>query len=350
MKKNSHVKSKLISTARNNFNYSIENFRAIAILFVVFSHTDLSTLGSMELPASFILSDATTFFVFISGFLFYYLSSENFNFRSYLSKKFKFVATPYLFLSIITISTGFYIGQNDTFDLKPAAYVAWSLWVGGAINPPMWFIPMIWCLFLTAPILIKIAKSKFLPAVLIISILFSLFSNRPLLNTNPILSSLHFLGFYMMGMYCAKGSDLCKQLEHNDAKKIYPFIFLTAFSFIAYIDQAHISASGFFSGTFKPNFIQIGKFFLLITIYWATTKYLHKKNNFLSYIADISFGMFFLHGLWRIVADKAITYLSINRPVLILITELTVMIVGSILCIEVVRKIMKNRSRYVIGC
>ncbi len=350
MQKNSHIKSQVPSNSRNSINYSIENFRAIAILFVIFSHLNLSTLGNWKLLGLFILGDATTFFVFISGFLFYHLSSENFNFRSYLSKKIKFVAAPYFFLSIITISTGLYIGQNNAFGLKPTAYVAWSLWAGGPINGPMWFIPMIWCFFLTAPILINIAKSKFLPAALVISLVFSLFSSRPLLNTNPILSSLHFLGFYMMGMYFAKGSNLCKQLENSDAKKVYPFMALIALTFIAYINQAHINTRGFISGAFNPNFMQIGKFFMLIIIYWATTRYLHKKNDSLSYIADISFGLFFLHWLWKIVANKAITYLSINRPALILLTEVTIMIVGSIFCVEIARKFMKKRSRYVIGC
>lgn len=350
MPQDSPVLASTISSPRNKFNHSIENFRAIAILFVIFSHSDLTVLGSWKMPFSFLLGDATTFFVFISGFLFYHLSSKEFCFNAYLSKKFKFTALPYLFLSAITISTGLFIKQNDTFNLEPFAYIAWSIWTGGPINAPLWFIPMIWHFFLAAPILIKIAKSKLLPVALVISLLFSLFSSRPLLNANPTLSALHFLGFYMLGMYLAKGGIPCKKVVNSDQKIVYFFIVLIGLTFISYADQAYRANSGFFSGIFKPNFMQIGKFFMLITIYCAVTRYLNKKNNILSYIADISFGLFFLHWLWKLVADKGISYLSLNRPASILLIELTAMLIGSILCVEIARKFMKKRSRYVVGC
>ncbi|QWL60525.1 acyltransferase [Aeromonas jandaei] len=187
----------------------MDNFRAISIIFVILSHLNFYGLDDFNEIIKFILADATTFFVFISGFLFHHLSENNFNFKRYITKKSKFVGCPYLLISSILIVVGLALGHNIRYDLQPLSYIAFSLWAGGLINGPTWFIPMIWCFFIFSPLLMFIAKKTYIFPIIVFSALFiSLFSARPYMGANPVLSAIHFFGFYMFGMYLSKNPQI----------------------------------------------------------------------------------------------------------------------------------------------
>lgn len=298
----------------------------------------------------YFLADATAWFVFISGYLFYYLEINKFFYFSYLKRKWKFVITPYLTLSIPAIAAGLYLGRHIMYDLSVPAYILWALTTGGTMVGPMWFIPMITIFFLLTPLFRLIARSNWIVAVAAIGLIFSLFSFRPYFNTNAIFSFAHFVGFYLLGIAMAKHEDKLKNLSHPWVACIVG-ISLAIFFLFAYLypgidkDQAH------FYGTIGSlNHILVGKFSLLVAIFFLFERFVNYQQDGLAFLAKISFGLFFIHGFMSLFFGRWFSQLSYANPYIKSLTEVGFVIVGSIVIVVLVKRATGNWSRYVIGC
>jgi peptidoglycan/LPS O-acetylase OafA/YrhL len=104
---------------------------------------------------------------------------------------------------------------------------------------------------------------------------------------------------------------------------------------------------GFFEGLGVFNLIQFGKLVLLIAVFICFEKYLNKKNRLLGYLAEISFGLFFIHGFYMAL------YARINPAagsVMQGFGEFMLVILGSIITVYLTKALLRKRSRYVIGC
>ena len=139
-------------------NY-IHNFRAIAIIFIVLGHC-------VFFPSTMLINFINTFvkggsvlFIFISGFLFQYLS-DTYTYPTYLKKKFFNIVSPYLFTSILGIVWLLFFSEGNPFaSANKVVQVGMFLTTGSVHNPPTWYIPMTCVLFLCAPILLKLEKT-----------------------------------------------------------------------------------------------------------------------------------------------------------------------------------------------
>ncbi len=336
-----------------DFKYSVENFRGIAIIFVMLSHlSSFSTLGSAGRYLQFIVLDATTWFVFISGYLFSYIEKKpRFKYIDYILKKIKFVITPYLILSIPAILAGLYFQSNTLLDLNVAEYFFWSLSVGGSVVAPMWFIPMIAIFFILSFIFNSI-KGLALLASTIFLLTLSIFSFRTYMNLNPFLGFSHFVGFYFFGLIAhALGSKITKlsNLATSVILSVSFLVFLTLLLSFGANFTPHISYISFNEnlGVFNP--MQLGKLALLIFVFFSLEKFYNKYSKILSYLAKISFGLFFIHGFYMLIFSR---YFSSALPnnYFKLFVELILVIPGSILTVYVLKIILRTRSKYVIGC
>lgn len=334
-----------------NFKFSIENFRGIAILFVMFSHvTSLSQLDGIGELLHFIVVDATTWFVFISGYLFYRIEHKRFEYRDYLLKKAKYVILPYLVLSVPAIAAGLYFARDQILNLSRASYIAWSLLVGGAVVGPMWFIPMITLFFACSWVFQRLGQTRLLYPITAIALVISLFSSRPVGDLNPVLSFVHFLGFYLLGICAASGSRFTDMIKETYLGTVFIAIGLVVFLIAAWMHSVHGEALGFYDGWGKLNAIQLGKLSLLISIFLLLERYSTAPSRFLGYLAKISFGLFFIHGFFVLVFAKVSQYVNAQNLYLIFLVELSLVVFGSILTVFVVKFVLPNKSRYVIGC
>ncbi|MBH1981543.1 MAG: acyltransferase [Burkholderiales bacterium] len=334
-----------------NFRYFLDNFRGMAILFVILSHTpSIQEMEGIGKYLNFILTDATTWFVFISGYLFCYLETNKFNYMEYLLKKAKYVILPYFFFAFIALSLKLYMSQNVLFDLSPINYVVWSLLVGWAIVFPLWFIPMIVLFFLMTPVFNTLSKTKLLYIVTFFALIFSAFSSRPINNSNPIFAFLHFLGFYLFGVLAASNALALDNLRKSTKAIIITIsLFVFFISASLYFEQPKISPD-FFSGIGIPNYISIGKLALLIAIFFLFERFMNYKNIILGYFAKISFGLFFVHGFVIYAFSKLIAgnvFFSETEKIFL---EVGVVFLGSIAIVLIMKKVLKKRSRYVVGC
>ncbi|QKY11153.1 acyltransferase family protein [Janthinobacterium lividum] len=329
----------------------MDNFRGMAILFVILSHTpSIQEMGGIGKYLNFTLTDATTWFVFISGYLFCYLEVNKFNYMEYLLKKAKYVILPYFFFAFIALSLKLYVSQNILFDLTPVNYVLWSLLVGWAIVFPLWFIPMIVIFFLMTPVFNSLSKTKLLYVVTFFALIFSAFSSRPINNSNAILAFLHFLGFYLFGVLAASNASALDNLSKSAKTIIITvsfFVFLISASL--YFKQPKFPPD-FFGGLGLPNYISIGKLALLIAIFFLFERFMNRENKILGYFAKISFGLFFVHGFVIYAFSKFMARNVFFSEAGKIFLEVGVVFFVSIAVVLIMKKVLKKRSRYVVGC
>ena len=314
--------------------------------------SSLNTIGASGKIAHFIVVDATTWFVFISGYLLSHTEFvNNFNFKNYIHKKIKFVLTPYLIVSLPAILAALYVSRPHFYDLTNFEYTLWALSVGGNVIRPMWFIPMIFLFFLTSPMFHKLNR-QLLPILTIICLTFSMLSWRPFNNSNPFFSFAHFLGFYLLGIYL---QSIRENIYSISIKSAILIILTSLISFIALLLkywEHFILQSNFVSfferiGEFNP--MQLGKLLILISLFVFLEIFLNRRITALSRLAKISFGLFFIHGFYMLIFSRFIAPMTPESPIKLII-EFTLVIPFSIFTVHLIKLALKNRSKYVIGC
>jgi surface polysaccharide O-acyltransferase-like enzyme len=341
-----------VKFVEKKFSYSMENFRGLSIIFVVLCHLQLlQDFGRGGDYIRFFFTDATTWFVFISGYLFHHTQHARFGFSKYMQSKAKYVLLPYLMLSVPAVLLGIHNAEQDLAGLSLAKYTLWSLAVGGAVIPPMWFVPMIALFFLFSPLSLEIAKTRMLYVVTLAGLVLSLFSVRPANNLNPLLSFVHFFGFYFLGiLFSARKEDL-ERLK----KRVNPWlmvffgmaIFIAAMLLYKGVDN---SPQSFHEGLGRLNAYQLGKLGLLLSAYFLLELRLNRPCAVLGYFAKISFGLFFLHGFFMIFWAELYPYIDIDDLSILLALEVACIGICPLLIIHGLRYLFGQRSRYVIGC
>ena len=126
-------------------------------------------------------------------------------------------------------------------------------------------------------------------------------------------------------------------------------VFFLSFYFNANESKILSDYQSFFDKLGVLNLMQLGKLGFLISLFLFLEKFYNHKNNYLSYLAKISFGLFFIHGYYMIFTSRLVLPL-IKDDVLKLLFELIIVIIFSLVTVYLMRKMMPNKSRYVIGC
>ena len=123
---------------------------------------------------------------------------------------------------------------------------------------------------------------------------------------------------------------------------------ITLFKYLNYSDIKH-NYIGYFYKIGDFNHILFGKLLLLISIFVFFEKFLNTKNELLSRFAQISFGLFFIHGFYMRIFGRFVAPLALKTQLITLI-EFILVVPMSILTVYILKKTLKNRSKYVIGC
>ncbi len=276
--------------AKRPFLPHIHHFRAVAILLIVALHC-YSILQSGVEP--YVLRRVTLPFMFISGFLFQYLSAK-FNIATYLRKKFKYVIVPYLVVStpVIIFRVAASSHSDDilrlfpSFPKLPAVLQILGYYLTGLHLVPFWFIPMICFYYLLAPVFAGLDRNGkvyyFLPLFLGLSLLVTRAPEVYKIH----LAFVHYLSVYLLGMFVSRHSP--RILRTTD--KIWPLL--------AVLVIAALAGSGYFDGRYHrylEQFLFIQKLVLcwgFMYAFWKFERYVPKQ---LKTVSDKSFGIFFLH-------------------------------------------------------
>lgn len=338
----------------------IHSFRAVAILFIVAGHCvylfEWETIRWQEHLIQSLMQNGTVLFVFVAGFLFQHLSYK-FDYRRYLKSKLLNVILPYVMVSLPMITVQAMTGRG-AFDPvftqhwpTVAQNVAWSLLTGYHILP-FWFIPMIAVFYLLAPALLWIDRDGrlyyLLPGLLTITI----FVHRPSDMTHIWHSCAYFLPVYLFGMWFSHHRD--RVMAWHDRWLPILLVLLAGLVWLEvgfYQRGGAIGSSYLFStenGILGTNALQ--KLLLCGVLLVLLRRFGDFFDRKLHYMAEVSFGIYFLHmyfiqGYTRFVAGEIFPAASLLRYVL----AVTTVVVLSMLCLWLVKRVLGKHSRKLVG-
>lgn len=284
----------------------IHNLRAFIITLIVTIHT-LSTLFLLEQSAWplhlvwGISSDASSAFVFIAGYLFQHLSTK-FTYSRYLYKKWFNVILPYLIVTLPFILKRLYEGDTLFQDYPLYQKIILYYLTGGHVMY-LWFMPMIFLFFFAAPILIRLDKNPaFYSPVLLVLLFFALTINRALLD--PFSCFVHYAVFYVFGMFASH----YREAFITACQRWIGLIFIGATLLIASHIVVHFYPHLLTAWLLTPPWIYINilpLFFIFSTlkwlfiiplIWWLFYRFDTVIQNKPALLADMSFGVYFVHG------------------------------------------------------
>lgn len=345
------------------FKINIHYFRGISIIFIVFSHCyfcGVSIFGQNQHFFNKILisliSGCSSFFVFISGFLFNTIYKSNIKYFDFLLNKIRFVYLPfiifisfdllYLILMIIINSNNKSQFYSDTlFNINFInVYFGGKSFITSGI---LWYVPFIMFIYLLSPVFLFYSRLRadFRFYILFLSLMLSLFLFRG--KNFDFLSTIHnviyFLPFYLLGI-------LSSQFEFYLYKKINKInlLFLILLSFgVAFISN-------------YPPFLFLTSFDLILfqkvffcIVFLVSLKSLNpKKLEIIKILATNSFGIFFIHPIIIYLVGYYTTSLNIiykNESFFIYLIIATIVLFISLFVVLIIKRILGKRSKYFIG-
>jgi len=352
-----------LKTERPFLNY-IHLFRGFAILLIVGVHTLISLpWKGNAYTKNFIFSitnNGTILFVFIAGFLFYYLSNSKFSYADYLVKKLKYVILPYIIISIPALADKLFIDNGDHWWMKegfmdrsiPEKLI--YMLATGKHSGVLWFIPMITVFYLFSILFIKWSKTKSFDYLVPLLLALGLWTNQFGYYSNIVLSFLHFLPVYLFGMWFAKLKEPI--FQKGSYLLITSLLIYIIFSVLEVLEVIRISElielrdNAHLILQFNPGKLKAIVFCVFLMIFFK--KYEKSNSRILKLTGDYSFGIFFLHlyciNFFQLLHNKHIIPINGLNILSYLIYFLTV----SVLCliaVHLIKLIFKSKSRLIIG-
>lgn len=346
---------------------SIHFLRGIMIILIVICHCYgilwtsgiCLKMGSNQHYFYFLSSltlNWTVGFVLIAGYLFQHLSYK-FNLKKYYLSKIKNVIIPYTMVSFVIFLICYwdYINANSIYQSLNKFFIEWKK---GTLSIPFWFIPMITVIYLLAPIF-KFLSGKNLTILSIIAFIFVALYPRPDISTKLLPNVLHFMPVYIIGMGIRQNHlNIMKIMKKNIFMIMMIFSSMLLLIATMYQYVPNYSLRGIM---YTPLKIII---FILILYFLNNTNINFVKNKFnsiLSYIANVSFPIFFIHQAILecifylfLIDNYYFQQLTQNcsgfLEIIIGLTMALITLLLSITVIEIVKKLTHNKSRYFIGC
>ncbi|HDS8976432.1 TPA: acyltransferase family protein [Raoultella ornithinolytica] len=328
----------------------IHDIRGIAAFFIVLIHCNIFNKSTDIIFTiwSHFLKEWTAVFVLISGFLFQLLINK-YKFMSFMKVKIKNVISPYIIISIPAILI-YVLGikkDHNWIDIESLMehtmlYVISFFYATGSHLGPLWFIPVLALIFLTSKPLSMLHKNeKLFIFASVLSVIAIVFTSRPPQDSNPILAYFHFLPVYIIGMMICFYKDA---LISPSKKHLYLILFLSAF-----ISEIYFELNSSFSILSKIIL------FLFLCSYFMHLDSKGIRFKILSFLADISFTLYFLHGYFvgvirTILSKKADIILQDSSLSAMLISILATAIITLIISMMYISlSKLKINTRMVIG-
>lgn len=289
------------------FLSNIHRLRAIAILFIVTIHCTYFFDWRNHLQVREFLSDffdnSTVLFVFIAGFLFQYLN-RSLLYSDYLLTKMRNVGLPYLFAAapaiIDALVTSDAVRRFSELHGHSIFYItAWLLVYGGAtLNYALWFMPIIFLYYFSAPLFHVFQKKPALYAVLVLLIPLSLFGHRPTYeHGHNLILALYFLPVYLLGMFfCQFRRRLEPLLDKNLAVIVFLYLFIFTAHFLFSEHHGKYTVEKLFAftdGIFDWLFLQ--QLCMVLAFYGIAKRFKSRQLSWLDFLGEVSFTVYFVH-------------------------------------------------------
>lgn len=337
------------------YQQHIHVFRGVAIMGIVTAHTIPSLDWSQwPLTGRFIdalVNESSVFFFFIAGYLFQHLSAR-FVFQNYLRQKFFTVILPYLLLSIPALIIFTQFTQRTGmwtwfYDLPVWEQVGLFLLTGKHLAP-LWFVPTITLFYLAAPLLLWVdQKMPRLYWLIVPLLVLSTWLGRDGPH-GPIDKAIYLLPAYLLGM----------AFSHHKAQGMA----LVQRWWWALLLVVLVSCAGLVLQWPDPPHYQMPmKAAACLLLVWLLYRHHHRVGHRLDFVAEVSFGIFFIHAYF-ISAIKVVTVYLVEGSVykgvggevipgnlLTLLLYASAVLLLSTATIWVIKKVLGKHSRKFIG-
>lgn len=256
-----------------------------------------------------LVSGATLNFIFISGFLFYLVFYEKFEFFKFVKGRIDRYLKPYLFLSILPIAISLltmpmYWDNSIIIDFNKDTIGTWHFistlkyLVSGAHITAYWYIPFIMLMVLLSPLFVAFVKLNITKQLIIFGIFLtvSMLIHRPFERVElfqAVHSVFYFTSIYLMGIICAIHRTKIYEVLHKKELYLLGIVLLIV---VWQTNQGHL-------GLYKTEFLVYNGidlvvikmlFFCLFFMIWLH-RFEHVKSYVISTIAAASFTIYFLH-------------------------------------------------------
>ncbi|MDM7952337.1 MAG: acyltransferase [Cyanobium sp. CZS 25K] len=216
-----------------------------------------------------------------------------------------------------------------------------------------WYIPFIMLIFAASPLFLQYIKLSLKIQLTIFSalIVVSMLVHRPWHNLSPIHSVIYFTPIYLLGIiYAMHQKAIADAIKSKSLHLGLATVALSALqvhvtgSYGNYHKSAIVSYAGF-----DLNILQ--KLLIIFFLLSVLAKLESRSIPLLSYLASISFGIYFIHP-WVLLAFQRLSmerHLAFAPGPLIFLLK-TLLILGiSIGLAETLKRRLHQRSRYLIG-
>jgi len=351
--------------SRIMFLKSFEYFRGISILFIVAGHC--YALGNWEINTVFekflanLITGGSALFVFISGFLFHYVFYPKFNYSNFILKKIINVVVPYLVLSSFPIVYFVFIkhsGQHvDYMQLDADKWLMSVLFYifSGSTVIAYWYVPFIMIVFILSPLFIRFieADRKIQIAITCLFVLISIMIHRPIDNINVLQTVLYFTPIYLIGILSSINKKyIYDRFYQKETLLLGGILALSLIQALCYDHYGNFHKNIFELSTIDILFIQK----LLFCLFFMTIlrRFENKNIKFLSFVAKVSFPIYFIHPLIivmlsKFIAVKELYHNNIGGVHFWIVSTLIVLSI-SIFFTLITKKGVPKYSRQIIGC
>lgn len=345
----------------------ILNLRGLAIFIVVGVHALGNVFEWENHPAAYQVitiffeareGNGTLMFIFIGGFLFQYITHNNWNFKKYLEKKFLYVILPYLLISIPIIAyriwSNYDFALPATFNDRSIGYRFFYFIITGAHLAPFWFISTIVLYYLSAPVFHALDNPKAYKYIFPVLFIACFFTYRSAHNANTIFLYIHYFPIYYLGMWASYYWNRLLPLAN-------PILYGLAGLYIV-ITVANLT--GWLPVPEKISFeevlqqrrllfnMDLLKAVMLCFIgMFALYKLQQKKFLLLEILGEYSFGIFFVHCLF-IYSTKALWEHFVGEiqfSIVSFTAYLGFILLASTATVFFVKKLTGRYSRHLIG-
>lgn len=339
--------------------YSLDNFRAIAILLIILGHCIFIDLVFFNQRTEafnifFInfVQGNTALFVFITAYLtpVIFWSKSDFDYVDFLKDKFKKILLPYLFMVTMAFFIFSYMGVGFFYKNNLNYFSEWVLYfLTGKIFSSYWYIPFIFLFFILSPFYYSIYKMSLhkILLLLVLSIFLAMLIHRPYANLNPLHALIYYTPFFLLGFYVNKS----KHLFISYKSVIISGIIFFVLSYILYISGDVGNRHKYLFQFNGFDLMVLTKMSLIIFMFGVFEIFLKDRIPLLSYFSKVSFGLFFVHAPVIYFLSKFVFYKNqfLNMGIWGIIVFYLLVLAFSIFFIEILKIVLKTKSKYIIG-
>ena len=339
------------SISGNYLLSSFVYFRTFAIIIIVAGHSYGLALFARDDPASIfagnLITGGTTFFVFISGYLFHHVFYPRFTYRRFLEGKARNLLAPYLLLSTVA----WILRHPLELGLAESIWIWLSILAKGSAATGYWYIPFILLTFLISPLHVAFvrlsAKSQF--GILALSLLVAVIVQKPINGTFPLQSVLTFSPAYLLGIFLSVHRDRALAI----LRRLDVYVFVAGFGMAAL--QTAIGHSGNYHSTFftyNGIDLMLLQKLLLTLAFFSFFERLASRGavpRLVNLIAQASFAVYFLHPFAIAAAKRSRLFPPTGLPALDLVLATLLVVAACVGAALAIKAVAGKRSRYLIG-